>query len=101
MEGFMRIGVTIACFCEAGNLAEASDALTSFANIGGIVSGIDLTSHVGSGSRLLTHFPHGLKTALLARTATQKTADWSQPGKAATCCIDDVRMRQTSCVIAY
>ena len=33
----MRIGVTIACFCEAGNLAEASDALTSFANIGGIV----------------------------------------------------------------
>jgi len=48
----LRIGVTIACFCEAGNLAEASDALTSFANIGGIVSGIDLTSHVGSGSRL-------------------------------------------------
>ena len=46
------IGVTIACFCEAGNLAEVSDALTSFANMGGKVSGIDLTSHVGSGSKL-------------------------------------------------
>jgi len=57
MEGFLRIGVTIACFCEAGNLAEASDALTSFANIGGKVSGIDLTSHIGIGSMYRTLVP--------------------------------------------
>jgi len=37
MEDFLWTGVTIACFCEAGNLAEASDALYSVANIGGKV----------------------------------------------------------------
>jgi hypothetical protein len=50
MPGFLTTGVIIACFIEVGKMAEFSETLTSFANIGVIIALVSLTSHVGAGS---------------------------------------------------